>query len=138
MKTGPYQITFAKRAAVPLADNEKVSAWEDGRGSITRLEDAITLKGTWRVSAAANVVGGGLLGALLIRPFFMKDREETIPLQHLERVVVRKKWTGKVFHLFQNRDGGMVEVHAFTAYKEEDIEQFLKSLLPESRILAAS
>jgi hypothetical protein len=142
MNTGPYKISFVKKAAVPLADKEKVSPWDVMEsGTIGRREDTITIRGTWRVSAIGNFLGGGLLGVLLIRPFFAKSREQSIPVQQVERVVVRKKWSGKVYHLFQSRDDGISEVHAFTAYAERnvpDIEEFLRGIVPRNCFETAS
>jgi hypothetical protein len=142
MKSGPYKINFAK-AAVQLADNEKMSLWDRNEtGTISRREDTIFINGIWRISAIGNFLGGGLLGVLLIRPFFRKTRAESISVQHVERVAVSKKklLSGKVFHLFQSRDGGKSEVHVFTAFNENnvpDIEEFLKSVVPQERFDAA-
>jgi len=145
MTSGQFKIRFVKRATVPLAENEKVSLWDTDDlacGTIARQLDSITMKGTWRVSAIGNFLGSGILGRILIRPIFEKARTEDISVQHVERIVVGKKWTGKtVYHVFHNRDGGMSEVHTFTAGTETDapaLEGFLRSIVSQDRFHTAS
>ena len=124
MNIGEFKVSFLKQAAVELADNEKASVWEPSRaGSLHIGEAAIRLNGKWRVSAIGNLLGGGLLGELLIKPFFLKDRSETIPFENIERLAIqtKKNWRGQpktTFHIFQAREQGMVEVHVFSADKE--------------------
>jgi len=133
METGEFKISFLKRAAVDLADNEKVSLWEPARSGTVRFQlDAIRLDGKWRVSAIGNLMGGGILGELLIKPFFLKKRTETIPVQALERAVIHKKKKTVTFHLFQTRDQGMVEVHVFVAVKNAlpQVIELLKAVVP--------
>jgi len=133
METGEFKISFLKRAAVDLADNEKVSLWAPARSGTVRFQlDAIRLDGKWRVSAIGNLMGGGILGELLIKPFFLKKRTETIPVQALERAVIHKKKKTVTFHLFQTRDQGMVEVHVFVAVKNAlpQVIELLKAVVP--------
>ena len=119
MNIGEFKVSFLKRAAVELADNEKVSVWEPSRaGSLHVDEAAIHLEGKWRVSAIGNFLGGGLLGELLIKPLFLKDRSETIPFEDVDRLVIQTKKKKTTFHIFQPREQGMVEVHVFRADKE--------------------
>jgi hypothetical protein len=143
MTSGQFKISFVKKATVPLADNEKVSLWDDMTGGTIALQqDTVSMQGTWRVSAIGNFLGSGILGFILIRPIFQKSRTENIPVQHVERIVVGKKWTGKtVYHLFQSRDAGMSEVHTFTAGAETDapaLEGFLRSIVSQDRFQTAS
>ena len=132
------KISFTKKATVPLADSEQVSLWDDMSGGSLTLQDGhLCLAGTWRVSPISNFLGGGLLGVTLIRPFFQKPREEKVPIQDVDRIMVNKKWSGKkVYHVFQNRDGGNTEVHTFAAGAGTDdaaLEQFLAGLVPADR-----
>jgi len=134
----PITISFVKKATITLADNERVSLWDDmGGGTISLRGSTVSLQGTWRVSAIGNFLGSGILGFVLIRPFFQKRRMENIPIEHVERVVVGKKWTGKtVYQLFQSRDAGMAEVHTFALGNASDapaIEQLLKSIVSQDR-----
>ena len=133
MQTGEFNVSFLKRAAVDLADNEKVSLWEPARSGTVRFQkDAIRLDGKWRVSAIGNFLGGGILGELLIKPFFLKERTETISVQNLERAVIHQKKKTVTFHLFQTRDQGMVEVHVFVADKNAvpQVIESLKAVVP--------
>jgi hypothetical protein len=133
MQTGEFKVRFLKRTAVDLADNEKVSLWEPARSGTVRFQkDAIRLDGKWRVSAIGNFLGGGILGELLIKPFFLKERTETISVQNLERVVIHQKKKTVTFHLFQTRDQGMVEVHVFVADKNAvpQVIESLKAVVP--------
>lgn len=115
---GEFKVRFLRRAAIDLADNEKVSLWEPARSGTVRFQkDAIQLDGKWRVSAIGNFLGGGILGELLIKPFFLRERTETIPVQNLERAVIHQKKNKVTLNLFQTRDQGMVEVHVFVADK---------------------
>jgi len=128
-----FAISFLARASVELADNEKVSMWEPTRaGSLRLAEKAIQLEGKWRVSGIGNFLGGGLLGELLIKPFFLQDRSETIPFQVLDRIVIYRKKEKITFHLFQSREQGMIEVHVFTANKNilSELLESLKSNIP--------
>jgi len=114
MQTGGVMVSFKKRAAVDLADNEKVSLWEPTQpGFVEFQKDAIQLNGAWRLSAIANFLGGGILGDLFIKPLLQKSRAETISVLNLERAVIHRKKKDVTFHLFQTRDQGMVEVHVF-------------------------
>ncbi len=143
MTSAQFKISFTKKASVPLADNEKVSLWDDFSGGTISLDgETVHLQGTWRVSMIGNFLGSGALGAILIRPIFQKERRESFPRGNVERVVVGKKWSGKtVYNLFQSRDAGMSEVHTFTATAKSDataLERFLKSIVPEDRFQTAS
>lgn len=135
MKTSEFKVSFLKRASVDLADNEKVSIWEPTRaGSMYVSDGGVHLSGKWRVSAIGNFLGGGLLGELLIKPFFLKDRSETVPFDAMERVVIHTKKKRTTFHVFQSRDQGMVEVHVFVADKNTtpEIAKALKTTVPEN------
>lgn len=137
MQTDELKVSFLKRAAVDVADNEKVSLWEPARSGTVRFEnDAIRLGGKWRVSAIGNLLGGGLLGELLIKPFFLKERVETIPVQNLERAVIYQKKKTVTFHLFQTRDEGMIEVHVFVADKNvvPQVLEAVKAVVPADRL----
>lgn len=143
MTLAQFKISFTRKATFPLADNEKVSFWDERSiGTISLQGENVRLQGTWRVSTIGNILGSGILGIILIRPFFMKQREESITRANVERIVVGKNWFGKtVYHLFQSRDGGMSEVHTFTDAAGTDastFEQFLKSIVPQDRFQAAS
>lgn len=132
-----YSVNFRKRSATTLADNEKVSLWDpDSTGSIEFSEDKVILSGIWKVSAIGNFLGSGCLGAILIRPFFMKDRKEEIEVANIEQILLGKtKITGsKVYHIFQARDEGMSEVHVFTTSEGDKIESHLSNLLPKEKI----
>ena len=133
MTTNEFKVSFLKRASVDLADNEKVSIWEPTRGgSLTVSDSSVHLSGKWRVSAIGNFLGGGLLGELLIKPFFLKDRSETVPFDAMERAVIHTKKKRTTFHIFQSRDQGMVEVHVFVADKNAtpEIVKALKATVP--------
>jgi len=128
-----FKVSFLKRASIDLADNEKVSIWEPTRaGSVAVSDTGVHLTGKWRVSAIGNFLGGGLLGELLIKPFFLKDRSETVPFDAMERVVVHAKKKRTTFHIFQPRDQGMVEVHVFGGEKNAtpEIVKALKTAVP--------
>ena len=57
-----------------------------------------------------------MLGHILIRPLFQKERRETVIAANVERVLASTPKKGKtVYHVFQSRDGGMCEVHVFSA-----------------------
>lgn len=132
-----YSVNFRKRAAISLADNEKVSLWEPNLdGSIEFSEGEVILSGTWKVSAIGNFLGCGLLGAILILPFFMKPREEKIAVENIEQIVMgNTKITGSiVYHIFQARDEGMSEVHVFTTSEGNKIESNFLNLLPMEKI----
>lgn len=133
MRATEFKVSFLKRASIDLADNEKVSIWEPTRaGSVAVSDTGVHLTGKWRVSAIGNFLGGGLLGELLIKPFFLKDRSETVPFDAMERVVVHAKKKRTTFHIFQPRDQGMVEVHVFVADKNAtpEIVKALKTAVP--------
>jgi hypothetical protein len=128
-----FAVSFLKRSAIELADNEKVSLWEPmNKGSIEVRAGMVALKGYWRVSWIGNFLGSGLLGVLLIRPLFMNNRSEEILIPHIQRVVAHKKKDRVTFHFFQSRDEGMVEVHVFTADKaiSPQIVEALRSQMP--------
>ena len=88
------------------------------------------------MSAIGNLLGGGLLGELLIKPFFLKERVETIPVQNLERAVIYQKKKTVTFHLFQTRDEGMIEVHVFVADKNvvPQVLEAVKAVVPADRL----
>ena len=133
MQTGEFKVSFLKRPAIDLADNEKVSLWEPARaGSAHFGKEAIRLGGKWRISFIGNFLGSGLLGELLIKPFFVKERSETIPVQNIERAVIHQKKKTVTFHLFQTRDQGMVEVHVFVPAKNTapQVIEAIKAVLP--------
>jgi hypothetical protein len=132
MNATEFQVTFSPRAAMDLADNEKVALWEPTGASLHVDDKAIHLNGKWKVSAIGNFLGSGLLGYFLIRPLFMKDRSETIPFQVLERLVIHTKKGRHTYHLFQSREEGLSEVHVFTADAKNDpaLMQALKSSVP--------
>ncbi len=122
MNTRTFKVSFLRRAAIELAHNEKVAIWEPTRAGSLYLDDAgIHLDGKWRVSAIGNFLGGGLLGELIIKPLFLKDRSETIPFESIDKLVIhtRKKRRERItFHILQPREQGMVEVHVFTSHKD--------------------
>lgn len=134
MLTAEFKIGFRNRAAIELADNEKVAIWEPTRAGTLRVKNnAVQLDGKWKVSAIGSFLGSGLLGELLIKPFFLNDRSETIPVQNIERAVVHQKKKNICFHLFQTRDKGMVEVHVFQLAQKEavpEVWELLKALVP--------
>jgi len=139
------KIGFLTRAAVPLADNEKISLWDDfnaSGGSISLQGESLRLQGTWRVSLIGKFLGSGILGVIFIRPFFQKERVEKVPLKHIERIIVGKNRQGKrVYHLFQSREGGLSEVHTFTPGAETDasvLEKFLKRVVSQERFRVAA
>jgi hypothetical protein len=133
-------VGFRRKSAVALTDNEKVSLWDARGGTFRVLNEQILLNGTWRVSAIGNFLGRGLLGALLIRPLFMKDRSETIPAADVERVIKKQKWGRSVYHIFQARDGGMSEVHVFTAdgAQEWKVGEALRAIVPPEKFTEES
>jgi len=133
MQTPEFKVRFRPRATVDIADNEKVSLWEPGRKGTVRFQhDAIQLDGKWKVSTIGNFLGGGILGELLIKPLFMKQRTETIPVQNLQRACIHRKKKTVTFHLFQTREEGMVEVHVFQADKKAlpELTQVFKAVVP--------
>lgn len=135
MNSSELKISFLTRATIDLADNEKVSIWEPTRGgSININENSINLEGKWRVSAIGNFLGSGLLGELLIKPFFLKDRSENISFQNIERLLVHTKKKKTTFHIFQSREGGMVEVHIFRANEtiSSNILNVIKMYVPKN------
>jgi hypothetical protein len=135
------KIMFVKKASVELADNEKISLWDNesyGASFISTKEGSICLIGCWKVSLIGNLLGSGVLGAIFIRPFFMHGRMELLPVEHVERVIIDSKRSGKkVYHIFQEREAGMSEVHTFKATTEADeaaIEELIASVIPVERI----
>jgi hypothetical protein len=137
VETGEFKVSFLRKTAVDLADNEKVSLWEPARSGTVRLDkDGIKLNGNWRVSAIGKFLGSGLLGELFIKPFFLKERAETIPVQNLERALVYQKKKNVTFHLFQTRDQGMVEVHVFMVDKNvlPQVLDALKIVVPANQL----
>jgi hypothetical protein len=133
MQTDEFKISFWYRAEVDLADNEKVSLWEPTRSGTVRFQkDAIQLNGKWKVSILGTVLCSVILGELLIKPFFLKERTEIISVQNLKRVVILQKKKFIAFHLFQTRDQGMVEVHVFMADKNtvSQVIESLKAVVP--------
>lgn len=130
------KIRYLKKAKIALADNEKASRWEHSlpsEGTISLRDNSLQLTGTWRVSWIGNFLGSGILGAILIRPFFQSSRTENIALDHIERVV----FANDICHLFQSREGGMSEVHVFSsadASKKSALKELITGAVPNDRI----
>ncbi|KPJ65357.1 MAG: hypothetical protein AMJ43_10940 [Coxiella sp. DG_40] len=96
MEEQKISISFRKKSKVSLADNEKVSLWDDLSGGSIRSEKGLLfLTGAWRVSSIGNFLGSGALGTLLIRPLFIKPRAEEIPWEDIERLIVAQTKFGK-------------------------------------------
>jgi hypothetical protein len=131
---GPCGITFLKKAVIPLAGSEWVSLWDDDKsGTVTRQEGSICFRGTRRLSLIASFFSTGVLGRLLIRPSLEKSRTCEVRLDRIQRLVVGQTWTGKtVYHLFQTRPGGAIEVHVFRTIAGTDGAALEKLLTPEA------
>jgi hypothetical protein len=135
---GVFKVNFLYRAAVDLADNEKISLWEFKRSGTVQFQPGVVqLNGKWRVSPIGYFMSNGLLGELLIKPLILKARSESIPVQNLERVIIVQKKKKFTFHLFQGRDQGMVEVHVFTADKTTlpQVLESLKAVVPANLLV---
>jgi hypothetical protein len=130
MSESKIEIWFEKRAKIALADNEKVSIWETGSGSFDLSESRLILSGYWRVSMIGNFLGAGLLGLILIRPFFMRERRESIPVKVIQRIVLHRKGKQYTFHIFQPRADGLVEVHIFTTSAPMAVNEAFRSRAP--------
>ena len=137
MNTQTFKISFLKRSAIGLAHNEKVSIWEPLRaGSVYMDNTGIHLEGKWRVSTIGNFLGTGLLGELLIKPLFLRNRSETIPFENIDKLVIHRKQKKReriTFHILQQREQGMVEVHVFVAHKDtaSSLIDTIKSTVPD-------
>jgi hypothetical protein len=136
------KIGFAKSATVPLADSEKLSLWDDqGTGSLTSEDGHLCIAGTWKVSMIGNLLGSGILGYILIRPLFQKDRAEKILAANIERVLVSTPKRGKkVYHVFQAREGAVSEVHVFASgagTDESALDKVIVDLIGADRLKEA-
>jgi hypothetical protein len=142
MSQAEFPILFVPKALVKLADNEKASLWEPSavrqrRGTL-RLEDkAISLSGHWKVSFIGNLFGGGLLGEWLIKPLFLRERSEVVPIEAVRGLLVHTKKDRRTYHLLQQRNSNMVEVHIFTLNPKEplslsgpSLDDALKAFVP--------
>ena len=113
--------------------------WDAYKNTISFDKGTINLKGYWCLSRIVRFFCMGIISTILIRPLFMKERQENIPFENVERIVVTKDWTGrKVFNLFQSSDFGIFEVHTFMANTEtiaNAIERKLKNIVPKNRYL---
>ncbi len=137
MNTGETKIRYLTRAKVELADNEKVSLWENSRAGSLRIDGTtLYLKGKWKVSAIGNFLGGGILGEILIKPFFLKERSETLSGDTIERIIIYTKKNKPVIHVFQPRAEGKTEVHVFRPDKETapQIVNTLKTNMPHDKL----
>ena len=147
MSQAEFAIVFAPKALVKLADNEKVSLWEptvvrNRRGTLTLEEKSISLSGHWKVSFIGNLFGGGLLGEWLIKPLFLRERSEVVPIEAVRGVLVhtnqyRTEKGRRTYHLLQQRNHNLVEVHAFTLNLKESkglngpsLDEALKAFVP--------
>lgn len=142
MSQAEFPIVFAPKPLVKLADNEKVSLWEptvlrNRRGTLQLEEKSISLSGHWKVSFIGNLFGGGLLGEWLIKPLFLRERSEVVPLEAVRGVLVHTKKERRTYHLLQQRNHNLVEVHIFALNLKESrgfsgpsIDDALKALVP--------
>lgn len=142
MSQAEFPILFVPKALVKLADNEKVSLWEPSalrsRPGTLKLEDkAVSLSGHWKVSFIGNLFGGGLLGEWLIKPLFLRERSEVVPIEAIRGLLVHTKKDRRTYHLLQQRNHNLVEVHAFTLNPKESLslsgpslDEALKAFIP--------
>jgi hypothetical protein len=119
MSQAEFPIVFAPKPLVKLADNEKVSLWEptvlrNRRGTLQLEEKTISLSGHWKVSFIGNLFGGGLIGEWLIKPLFLRERSEVVPIEAVRGLLVHTKKDRRTYHLLQQRNSNLIEVHAFT------------------------
>ncbi|MGD0578486.1 MAG: hypothetical protein ABSC08_06110 [Bryobacteraceae bacterium] len=124
------KIDFQSRAAIKLADNEKVSLWEPGEGTFDLTDSVLTLSGYWKVSVLGNLllIPFSWLGPL-IRQMFKKDRLEYIPVATIQRIILRRRIGEGTFHVFQSREEG-TEVHVFDAFMPDNVIEQLESEAP--------
>lgn len=142
MSQAEFPILFVPKALVKLADNEKASLWEPSavrqrRGTLKLEEKAISLSGHWKVSFIGNLFGGGLLGEWLIKPLFLRERSEVVPIEAVRGLLVYTKKDRRTYHLLQQRNNNMVEVHMFTLNPKESqslsgpsLDDTLKAFVP--------
>jgi hypothetical protein len=114
-----FPISFLPKALVKLAGNEKVSIWEarsfrGRRGTLVIEERAISLAGHWKLSFIGNLLGGGLIGEWLIKPLFLTKRAQRVPIEAMRGLMVHSKKGRRTYHLFQQRNNNLAEVHVFT------------------------
>jgi len=124
MSPAEFPILFVPKALVKLADNEKPSLWEPSairqrRGTLKLEEKVISLSGSWKVSFIGNLFGGGMLGELLIKPLFLRERSEVVPVEAIRGLLVQTKKDRRTYHLLQQRNHNLVEVHAFILNPKE-------------------
>jgi hypothetical protein len=142
MSPAEYPIVFLPKAAVKLADNEKVSLWEPSvlrnRHAKLRLDDkAVSLSGHWRVSFIGNLFGSGVLGEWLIKPLFLRERSQVVPVEAVRGLLVHTKKDRRTYHLLQQRNRNLVEVHVFALNPKESqslsgpsLEDALRAFVP--------
>ena len=147
MSQAEFPILFVPKALVELADNEKASLWEPSAlrkrpGTLKLEEKAVSLSGHWKVSFIGNLFGGGLLGEWLIKPLFLRERSEVVPIEAVRGVLVhtnqyRTEKGRRTYHLLQQRNNNLVEVHAFTLNSKEaknlsgpSLDEALKAFVP--------
>jgi hypothetical protein len=133
MSQAEFSFSFLPKALVKLADNEKVSIWEPRslrgrRGTLAIEEKTISLGGHWRLSFIGNLLGGGLIGEWLIKPRFLRKRVQRVPVEAIRGLIVHTKKGRRTYHLFQQRNNNLVEVHVFTLAPQKTPAVTLPSL----------
>jgi hypothetical protein len=142
MSPAGFPIWFVPKAAVKLADNEKISLWEPSvlrsRRGMLKLEDkAISLSGHWKASLVGDLFGGGVIGEWLVKPLILRERSEVVPIQAVRGLLVRTRMDRRTYHLLQQRNSNLVEVHIFTLNPKEtqnlsgpSLDDALKAFIP--------
>jgi hypothetical protein len=142
MSQAEFPISFLPKALVKLADNEKVSIWEarsrrGRRGTLAIEEKTISLAGHWKLSFIGNLLGGGLIGEWLIKPRFLTTRAQRVPIEAIRGLIVHSRKGRRTYHLFQQRNNNLVEVHVFTLAPQKtpsvavpSLDDALKAFLP--------
>ncbi|MGO9095916.1 MAG: hypothetical protein ACLQGV_11905 [Bryobacteraceae bacterium] len=142
MSQAEFPISFLPKALVKLADNEKVSIWEPkpfrGRRATLAIEEkGISLDGYWRLSLIGNLLGGRLMLEWLLKPLFLTKRAQRVPVDAIRGLIVHSKKGRRTYHLFQQRNNNLVEVHVFTQAPQKtpsvavpSLDDALKAFVP--------
>jgi hypothetical protein len=74
---------------------------------------------------------------LLIKPLFLRERSEVVPIEAIRGLLVHTKKDRRTYHLLQQRNHNLVEVHAFILNPKESrsligpsLDDALKAFIP--------
>jgi hypothetical protein len=143
MSQAVFLISFLPKALVKLAGNEKISIWEPRssrgrRGTLAIKEQTVSLGGHWWLSFIPNLFGGDhRISEWLIKPLFLTKRAQRAPLEAIRGLIVHTQKGRRTYHLFQQRNNNLVEVHVFTLAPQKapaaavpSIDDALKAVVP--------